>query len=106
MVVTVASIITLGAYRDIAPSPLYTNGANDEQPRKASSPMLLTDEEIAIAVNDEQFSKARSPMLLTDEGISIAVNDEQPRTAASPMLVTVAGILIATSIIISTTSKA
>jgi hypothetical protein len=39
--------------------------------------MLGTDEGITNAVNDEQSRKAWSPMIVTDEGISIAVNDEQ-----------------------------
>jgi hypothetical protein len=40
--------------------------------------MLVSEEGITIVVNDEQPKKAESPMLVTEEGFSssIAVNNE------------------------------
>jgi hypothetical protein len=51
---------------------------NDEQPQKVDSPMVETEEGIALDINDEQSRKADSPMFVTEEGISIDANDEQP----------------------------
>ena len=51
---------------------------NEEQPRKASLPMLVRLAGSSIDVNEEQPSKAHLPMLARPAGSSIDVNEEQP----------------------------
>ena len=62
------------------------------QPRKALSPILVTELGISTCVSELQPTKAAAPILVTELGISTCVSELQPRKAAIPMLVTELGI--------------
>jgi hypothetical protein len=69
-----------------------------EQPKNASSPMLVTLLGITMLLNLPQFWNTKSPMLGTPLPIVALVRLEQEANASSPMLVTLPGIMTLVSL--------
>ena len=63
------------------------------QPKKAWSPMLVTELGMVTEVRPLQQVKAKLPMLVTELGIVTEVRYPQPEKASLPMLVTELGMV-------------
>jgi len=65
-----------------------------EQPRKADSPMEVTELGMVTEVSPEQSRKAAPPIEVTELGMVTEVSPEQLAKARSPMEVTELGMIV------------